>query len=189
MARRPRREPRRSHPAAPLRAGALVGALFLLSACFGPDPNLTEGGQGKPAVSVDFPPSVPVSATATAVVHVTNPGPGAIRTLVVAFSLVGPAAGERGVPDPLVGFGAKGRNNSVVSISPHATAVSKDGDVYTFGPRGGRAAALPAGSSTAISFRLRTPAQPGTVANAVTVYDGSAPDRASGDRLETDVKP
>lgn len=165
---------------------ALVALALVGAACFGPDPNVTEQGEGRPELVVRFPDSVAASSIATARLEVSNPGPGDIPTLVVAFALVGPGQGQTEVPDPLVGFGRRGENPSIVAVEPEPASVSPDGVVFTFEGAGG-APVLPEGDRTTIAFRVRTPVRPGVAANSVSVYDGTDPSRVRGARLETSV--
>ncbi|HEX2051482.1 MAG TPA: hypothetical protein VHJ34_12760 [Actinomycetota bacterium] len=172
-----------------MRTRAAAAALALVAtACFGPDPNVNERGEGRPEVAVSFPDRVAASSTPTARVEVSNPGPGDIPSLVVAFALVGPGAGQTEVPDPLVGFGRRGRNPSIVEVVPEPTSVSRDAVVFTFEAAEGGGPLLPEGESTTIAFRIRAPVGPGVVANSVTVYDGTDPSRVRGARLETTVQ-
>lgn len=150
-------------------------------ACYGPDPNLTESGKGRPYVEVSFPATASPGSVHDARVTVTNPGPGDIARLLVSFTLVG-------VPDetpvPLVAP-ALGRNRTVVSVTPSPVAVADDGTVYSFGEPG--AAFLPVEETKTIVFRLQVPERTGVAANSVTAYDGEDPTRARGDLLRTEV--
>ena len=89
--------------------------------------------------------------------------------------------GASDLPDALIGFGAKGKNPSIVSVDPEPRAVSIDGVVYTFD-------GLTEGESTEIAFTIRTPGFQGRFANSVIVADGSDPERSRGVPLETRVE-
>jgi hypothetical protein len=162
----------------PRRLLAAALSLLLLAACFGgTDPNVTESGEGKPTLSIEFPPTVEPESQEVATLRVENPGPGDMNSLQVSFV----ALGASDLPDPLVGFGAKGENPSIVSVDPEPRAVSIDGVVYTFD-------GLAEGESTEIVFTIRTPGFQGRFANSVIVADGSDPDRSRGVPLETRVE-
>lgn len=158
----------------------LVVVTSILPGCFGPDPNLTETGRGRPQVAVEFAARSPAGSEQTAVVTIANPGPGEMQKVVVAFAFVGPARASADLPNPIVAPGGRRRNESVVAIRPAPRAVSPDGVVYVFG-------GLAAGEEMTIEFDLVVPAQPGEAANSVTVYAGEEPERAGGARLETTV--
>lgn len=163
---------------------ALAGLLAVgMVACYGPDPNLTESGKGRPYVEVSFPPTAGPGSVQEAEVTVTNPGPGDIVRLLVSFTFVG-VQGEGDPPVPLVAP-AGGRNRAVVSVRPAPAAVAEDGTVYSFGEPGD--AFLPAEETRTIVFRLEVPARDGVAANSVTAYDGEDPTRARGALLRTDV--
>jgi hypothetical protein len=171
------------------RTAALLGAVVLLASCFGPDPNLTESGEARPQIRIRFPDIVEAKTVETAVLTVENPGPGDIPTLVVAFALVGPGKGQRLPPSPLIGFGRRGANPSIVATTPEPMGVSANGSVYTFGTEGASPRPiLPAGESMTIEFRIRTPVVTGVAANSVTVYDGTDVNRVRGIRLEARVR-
>ena len=152
---------------------ACVVALAL-GACYGPDPDLTESGKGLPELSVEFPARSEAAATETAILRVTNPGPGAMSSAVVAFARVG----DPSLPAPIVEAGRRRRARGIAAVRPRPEAVSPNGVVYRF-------AALAAGESLSITFRLRMPRESGAVGNAVQVYDGAEPQRARGIRLTT----
>jgi hypothetical protein len=154
----------------------------VLGACFGPGSGETESGLGLPQVSVDFPASSPAGSKQAATLHVTNPGPGRMSSVVVAFSRTGPSPGATALPSPIVDVGFAQSNAAISAIHPEPAAVSPDGVVYRFGPLG-------VAKSMAIHFTLEIPQTAGVVANAVVVYDGEHPDRARGVRLETVVGP
>lgn len=163
------------------RFAASALALLLLGACFGPDTNLTDGGKGRPVLSVDFPPSVAPGAPATATLTVENPGPGDMASVVVAFAPVGVAAASGPLPADLVPIAFTRDNPAVAAVTPEPRSVSRDGIVYVFG-------GLEEGATTEISFEIVVPEETGTAANSVSVYDGAEPDRIRGVRLETLVR-
>ncbi|MBA3431710.1 MAG: hypothetical protein H0U16_09560 [Actinobacteria bacterium] len=147
-----------------------------LGACYGDAPRLSESGQGLPEVTVDFPLRAEAGSTQEAVFGVSNPGPGDIGSLVVAFA----RAGDPDLPEPIVDAGSRGANEAVVSVEPEPLGVSDDGVVYRF-------EGIEEGKATTIAFRLEVPDISGTAANAVQVYDGADIERATGVRLETTV--
>lgn len=163
------------------RLVAAVCALALLSGCFGPDPDVTESGKGKPVIAVEFPESVSRGATETATLTVENPGPGDIGSLVVAFASVGVAGASGPLPAELVPLAASSDNPAVASVTPEPRDVSDDGVVYVF-------EGLEEGASIEISFRLRVPETPGPAANSVSVYAGEDAARIRGLRLSTVVR-
>jgi hypothetical protein len=163
-------------------AAAAVFAV-LLTSCLGPDPNITESGQGKPEITVDFPDRAPARSTQEATFTVTNPGPGAINVLAIAFARLG----DPKLPQPIVDVAPRGES-AVLEIDPRPTAVSQDGVVYAFRPPQGEGGpVLPVGESLEITFRLSMPATPGPAGNSVQAYDGDEVDRARGVRLETEI--
>lgn len=149
--------------------------------CFqGGDEDLTSEGKGKPTVTIDFPSSVEPGSTQTASLEVTNPGPGDMPSVVVAFAFVGPVATEGELPPAIVTVGTKGENPSIKGVDPPPGGVSPDGVVYVF-------EGLEAGAAMRITFEIVVPEEPGSAANSVTVYDGADPSRAAGARLQTTV--
>jgi hypothetical protein len=160
----------------------VVLAAIFLGACFGGGTGTTASGLGLPQVGVTFPPSAAPGSRQKAVLRVTDPGPGRMSSVVVAFSRTGPSPGATALPPPIVDVGFAESNAAITAIDPRPVAVSPDGVVYRFGPLG-------VGKSVAISFTLKVPKTPGVVANAVVVYDGQHPDRAHGVRLQTVVTP
>lgn len=158
------------------RTAALAALALLLAACYGPDASLTEQGEGKPELSIEFPSSAAPGATETAELTVTNPGPGDMDSLVVAFSRLG----DPDLPVPVVEVAPPNGKGSVVEVSPKPRAISPDGIIYTFD-------GLDEGDSVTISFELRLPSDTGVAGNAILVYDGRDPERARGVRLETEV--
>jgi hypothetical protein len=159
--------PWRSHVA------AIAFVALALVACFG------ESGSGRPIVELDFPRNVQRSSVHDAVLHIENPGPVEMSSVLVSFTWVGVAG--RGLPTPIVNFAAKNQNPAVVEIEPEPDSVSRDGTVYRFG-------GLDEGEEMTITFTLEMPAQSGLAANAVTVYDGADIERAQGVRLATVVQ-
>jgi hypothetical protein len=165
------------------KLAAAAATALLLSSCLGPDPNLTESGQGKPEITVEFPPEVPGGSTQEAIFTVTNPGPGAINVLAIAFARLG----DPKLPQPIVDVAPRGRS-AVLEIDPEPRAVSRDGVVYAFGMAGGEAEPiLRVGESLEITFRLSMPVTPGPAGNSVQAYDGNQVERARGVRLETEI--
>ena len=159
---------------------ALVAALLLGAVCAG-----EETGPGRPQLEVSFPEQVRSSAVATAILRVTNPGPAAIDSLVVSFSLVGSAGGT--VSEPLVASGARKQSPSIADVRPKPSGVSLDGVVFRFGE--GSSPVLAAGEMISLEFDIRAPRPPGVSAGSVQVYAGENPERAQGVRLETEVLP
>jgi hypothetical protein len=162
------------------RAVATLAAIVLLgtSGCYwGPDPNLTKTGKGKPTITVEFPPELEPGTTETATFVVTNPGPGDMESVVLAFSRVG----DPSLPEPIVDSGTGGQTEAVASVSPEPVAVSPDAVNYRFG-------SLPEGESMTIRFEVLLPDATGDVGNAVQVYDGAEPERAGGVRLATTLQ-
>lgn len=160
------------------RAVVLAGVVALLAvACFGPDPNLTEGGLSKPKVTISFPGSVDPGEMVDARIVIANDGPGDMESLVVAFARLG----DPELPPPIVDVSIKGRGNAVVDVDPEPVGRSQDGILFTF-------AGIDEQESTTITFTLKMPEQTGRVANSILVYDGERTDRARGGRLETVVQ-
>jgi hypothetical protein len=158
-------------------AAALAG--LALASCFGPDPNLTESGKGKPEVTVDFPARVQRLSVESASITVTNPGPGDMSGFSIEFSLVGKAAGET-VPTPLVAAGSGEKSPSIDGVEPEPNAVSLEGVRFVFGP-------LSEGESTEVRFQIEAPDEPGVAANAVIVSDVEEVERSRGVQLVTEV--
>jgi hypothetical protein len=159
----------------------VAAAVLLLGAC-SDGAGRTTSGLGLPQVSVTFPAASKPGATHVARLHVSNPGPGRMSSIVVSFSRTGPSPGASALPPPIVDVGFAQSNAAITAIRPRPNGVSPDGVVYTFD-------ALAVGSSTTIAFTLKVPKTPGVVANAVIVYDGGHTDRARGVRLQTVVTP
>jgi hypothetical protein len=164
-----------------IRLVAVIAAAVLLGACSG-GTGETQSGLGLPQVSVTFPATSSPGSTHVARLHVVNPGPGRMSSVVVSFSRTGPSPGASAIPPPIVDVGFAQSNAAIAAIHPRPKGVSPDGVVYNFAP-------LEVGSSTTISFTLKVPKTPGVVANAVIVYDGGHTDRARGVRLQTVVTP
>ncbi|MFN2588731.1 MAG: hypothetical protein ABR613_11525 [Actinomycetota bacterium] len=162
------------------RVLAAVAVLVAATACFGPDPNLTESGKGKPVVSAEFPERVDAGSVATAKLTVENPGPGDIGTVTVAFAGVGAPAASGPLPVDLVPITASSENPAVRSVEPQPSRVSPDGVVYYFG-------ALPEGETLEIAFEIVAPEEPGSAASSVSIYDGNDIERIRGLRLQTEV--
>ena len=146
-------------------------------ACRGPDPNVTETGAGKPRVSVEFPETAEAGDVLTATIEITNPGPEDIDVIVVSFARVGDPSLPLPIVEPLPGRARSG----IVAIRPEPNGESPPDATYTFD-------GLPEGGSTTIEFDLRIPDLKGTVGNVVQVYDGAEVARASGARIETEVR-
>jgi hypothetical protein len=154
--------------------------LCALVSCYGRgSSDLSAEGHGRPRLTLQFPPEVPPGSIEELRLEVTNPGPGDMDSVFVAFTAVGVPGSGVGVP--IVEPSRTSKNPVVVGIEPDADDVSDDGVVYRF-------PGLPAGDSTTISFELVMPESPGPASNSVQVYDGSEPDRAVGMRLATTVR-
>ena len=160
---------------------ALAVVAVATTACFGPDPNLTDSGKGLPEVAVDFPAEVEAGSVHDLTVTVHNPGPGDMASFFVAFSPVG-VGGRVGVARPLLVPGPpQGGSPSILSVDPEPVAdPGQGGLVFKFGP-------LQEGESTAVAFTVRAPAAVGTYANSVQAYDAQEIDRIRGARVETEV--
>ena len=158
------------------RIVAVALTLGLLGGCFGPDPNVTEEGEGLPVLTLDFPSEVETDSVATAVLTIENPGPEDMESLVVAFSRLG----DPELPLPLVEVSAPDEDGPVRSIDPEPRAVGQGGVVFTF-------EGIAEGEETTITFELAIPSEEGKVGNSIQVYDGADPDRARGVRLEASV--
>lgn len=162
------------------RVVAATFALAFLAACFGPDPNLTESGKGKPLLTVDFPERVSRGSVETATLTIENPGPGDMGSVVVAFATVGVAGASGPLPAELVPVTTSSANPAVASVSPEPSDVSDDGVIYVFD-------GLEEGASREITFDIRVPDAPGAAANSVSVYAGEDSDRIKGVLLQTEV--
>ena len=158
------------------RLAALALAAFSFVACFGgPDPNLTEEGLSKPELTMDFPAKTNAGTTVIAELTIVNPGPGAMDSLVVAFSRLG----DPKLPPPIVDVSPR-NGGAVENVVPEPNAVSPDGVTYTF-------EGLAEGEELTVEFTLLMPQVNGPAGNAILVYDGADPERARGVRLETEV--
>jgi len=158
------------------RLAAAAAVLLIFSACFGEGEQLTETGKGYPQLTVDFPETTTSGTTETAALTVTNPGPGDMGSIVVAFGRLGDPA----LPAPLVDVTARNREGAVKEVRPAPNAVSPDGITYTFD-------GLPVGESVTIEFDIEIPRLNGVAGNAVQVYEGQDPNRARGVPLRTEV--
>ena len=158
------------------KLAAVASALIVLGACYGPEPGLTEGGESKPELSIEFPSTSAPGAVETAELTITNPGPGSMDSIVVAFSRLG----DPDLPAPVVDVAPANGTGAVKDITPKPNATSPEGIIFTFDGLG-------VGESTTISFDLVIPTDTGPAGNAILVYDGQDPERARGVRLETEV--
>ncbi len=156
----------------PLLVGALLA--LILTGCYRADSNLTESGKGRPQVTASMPEEAAPGDLIEAVVNVSNPGPGDMESVVVAFSRIG----DPDLPTPIVEVGTGGQSEGVEDVKPDPVVVSPDGVRFRFG-------ALAEGEELEIVFTLVMPKANGEVGNAVTVYDGSEPERARGARLSS----
>lgn len=161
---------------------------IVAAGCYGEDPNLTESGKAKPEIAVDFVAEAEAGSSRELRIEVTNPGPGAIGSVFVAFSLVG-VGGSEGVAQPLVVVGRDEDSPSIASVDPEPIAATNGGTIYKFATAAGGAGEpfLPVGESVEIFFQIELPQQAGSYANSLQVYDGSEPDRARGFMLEVEV--
>ena len=158
-----------------------------LAGCFGPSPNLTEGGLAKPVVTADFPARVEAGSTTELTVGVENPGPGDINSFSIAFAVVAVGGGQ-GNAEPLVLpapaparlGGDQKISSSIASISPKPTTVGQGGVVFQFGPLGEE-------ESTEVVFEIVAPRESGDYANSLQVYDSQALDRIGAIKVQTEV--
>jgi hypothetical protein len=158
---------------------ALAAMLLASGACYTTNSNLSSEGHGIPQLSVDFPASVTAGSTAELTLTVSNPGPGDMDSVFVAFTAVGVPGS--GIGTTIVESGRNGRNPAIAGVDPEPDDVSDDAVVYRF-------PGLKEGEATTIAFRLVIPHVSGPAANSVQVYDGSEPDRAIGMRVGTTVQ-
>ena len=159
-----------------MRSLCIAVSLLLLTACYGPDPNVTPEG-GLPVPTIDFPDPVTAGSTQTLTLTVENPGPEDMDSVAVAFSRLG----DPQLPLPLIDVAAKDAKGPVVDVSPSPNGTSPDRVVFTFD-------GIDEGDSETILFTILVPEEPGLYGNAVQVYEGSHPNRARGVRLETHVR-
>lgn len=158
----------------------LIGLLLCAgTACYASDSDLSASGKGKPTFVVDFPATASPGATEDLVLDISNPGPGDMTSLFVAFANVG--AQGSGLGNRLVPFSTGGENPAVATVDPEPDSVSEDGVVYRF-------SGLAAGASTTITFSLVLPRTRGVASSSVQVYDGSELDRAAGKRVAVTVQ-
>lgn len=158
------------------RLAALASFVLIFGACYGPDASLTESGKSKPELELQFPSATAPGSTEVAELTITNPGPQAMDSLVVAFSRLG----DPDLPIPVVDVAPPNGEGSVREVSPKPKAISPEGIIYTFDGLGDD-------GSITISFTLVMPTETGPAGNAILVYDGRDPERARGVRLETEV--
>lgn len=161
----------------------MSACVLMAVSCGGSGAELSQSGHGLPRVEVQFPPSARPGSVHRAVLEVTNPGPGDIGTLIVAFT----RAGDPRLPTPIVDVAGGSAPSAVRSVDPKPAGISDDGVVYRFSLASPQEPFLAEDDSTVITFDLAVPKQPGPAANAIQVYDGSEVDRAAGIRLETEV--
>lgn len=171
-----------------MRRVALVSvAVLSLAGCFGPNPNLTEGGLAKPVVTADFPDRVSVGSINELTVSIENPGPGAMSSFSIAFAVVA-VGGSRGNAQPLVAPAAAPEqlgsqqdiSPSIASIDPEPVTVGQGGVVFQFGPLGEE-------ESTEVVFSIVAPDDPGRYAGSLQAYDSQAIDRIGAIKVETEV--
>jgi hypothetical protein len=155
---------------------ALASFALILGSCYGPDASLTESGESKPELALQFPSTTAPGATEVAELTITNPGPQPMDSLVVAFSRLG----DPTLPAPVVDVAPPNGEGVVREITPNPKGTSPDGIIYTF-------EGLDADGTVTISFTLVMPTENGPAGNAILVYDGQDPERARGVRLETEV--
>ena len=160
---------------------AVASLLLLCSgvACRAGDSNLSASGKGKPTLVVEFPATLGAGATGDLVLEISNPGPGAMDSVFVAFTNVGVPGS--GLGTALVPPGAGGENAAVADVDPEPESVSDDGIVYRF-------PGLSVGAATTITFSIVAPEERGQAASSVQVYDGKELDRATGERVSTTVQ-
>lgn len=166
---------------------ALVVAALSLAACFGPDPNLTEGGLAKPFVTADFPATIEAGETAELTLTVENPGPGDMNSFTVAFGAVAQGGGEGNArplvvpaPAPERLGGEQEISASFGTIEPRPLTVGEGGALFRFGP-------LPEEESASVTFEIIAPDDPGSYANSLQAYDSQVIDRIDAVKLETEV--
>jgi hypothetical protein len=153
------------------RLAALATFVLVLGSCYGPDASLTESGKSKPELELQFPSTTAPGATEVAELTITNPGPQAMDSLVVAFSRLG----DPDLPAPVVDVAPPNGEGAVRDVSPKPRGSSPEGIIYTF-------EGLEDDASVTISFTLVMPTDSGAAGNAILVYDGRDPERARGVR-------
>lgn len=151
-------------------------SVAVLGACYGPDAGTTDGAKSKPELSLEFPASTSPGSSESAELTITNPGPEAMDSIVVAFSRLG----DPELPQPVVDVVGRNEEGAVEDVTPKPNAVSPDGIIYTFD-------GIAEGESLTVTFTLVVPQETGPAGNAILVYEGQDPDRARGVRLETEV--
>ncbi|CAN5633249.1 hypothetical protein BH24ACT26_BH24ACT26_13990 [soil metagenome] len=161
------------------RLVAAAAAVALLAACFGAGAEVSRSGKGLPRATIVFPDTAQPGSEQALELAVTNPGPGGIESLAVAFARVG-APSAKGLPNPIVDPGKGPDSGSVRDVRPRPSGASPDVS-YRFG-------SLPEGETVTIRFRLEVPLDTGLAANSVIVYDDAEPDRSTGVRLETSIE-
>ena len=161
-----------------MRKSALaIIAASILTACTGPDPNLTESGMGKPVVTADFPDTAEPGDVVTATIKVENPGPGDLQPIVVAFTRVG----DPSLPLPIVEPRRGLKQAGIEEIRPEPEGASPAESTFTFD-------GIAEGDSATIEFDLRIPPDAhGILGNVIQVYDGVDIDRARGARIQVEV--
>jgi hypothetical protein len=166
----------------------VVGVVLLgLAGCFGPNPNLTEGGLAKPVVTADLPSRIQAGATIELRVGIENPGPGDIHSFSIAFAVVA-VGGTQGNAQPLVIpapvparlGGEQKTSSSIASIRPKPVTVGQGGVVFQFGPLGEE-------EVTEVVFEIVAPTDAGNYANSLQVYDSQALDRIGAIKVQTEV--
>ena len=156
--------------------------LVAMTACFGPDPNVSDSGKGIPLPVIEFPGTVEPGAIEIATLEVTNPGPEEIQAVVVAFARLGfMAPGQTELPTPLIEPKVQGEPSAILGVEPEPVGTNENGLVFRFGP-------LAEGESMSIEFELQMPDDPGSFGNSIQVYAGEDVERARGVRLLTEVK-
>jgi len=162
-------------------------ALASLAACFGPDPNLTDDGLGKPLLTVDFPTEATAGSTEELLVEIDNPGPGDMSSFTIAIANVA-VGGTEGNAQPLLlpapppeQLGDDQQvSPSISSIEPEPLTVGEGGLVFRFGP-------LPEEESASVSFEVVVPEESQTYANSVQAFDSQVLDRIDALKVQVAV--
>lgn len=169
------------------RAALTSLTLACLAACFGPDPSLTEGGLGKPFLSVNFPSEAQAGSAEELLVEIDNPGPGDMSSFSVAFANVGVAGGEGSIqpllqpaPPPERLGDDQPFSSSLRAIEPEPLTVGQGGLVFGFGP-------LPEEESASVSFEVVVPEESGTYTTSVQAYDSQVLDRIDAVKVQVEV--